>query len=161
MTAKQTPGCAPGSTERSPVHRVQMHGASNRDTHLYLPHIISSVHLTTTYMRCSGRTTRQGSAFSFPTPAPTHPEWPSQEEPGSGLTASAPVSDVFAPAFTNGVWPLLRPVSVTQKNKPSTMLSFNVQSIDLPMDCTAWRFWTMKQSIGCSTSVPRSSAAKQ
>jgi len=28
----------------------------------------------------------------------------------------------------------LRPVSVGQKKKPSTMLSFNVQSIDLPMD---------------------------
>ena len=27
-------------------------------------------------------------------------------------------------------------VSVAQKNKPSTMLSSNVQSIDLPMDCT-------------------------
>ena len=33
------------------------------------------------------------------------PEWPSQEEPGSGLTASSPVSDVSAPACTNGVWP--------------------------------------------------------
>ena len=29
------------------------------------------------------------------------------------------------------------------------------------MDCTAWRFWTMRQSNGCSTPVPRSSAAKQ
>jgi len=39
----------------------------------------------------------------------------------------------------NGVWPPLRPVTVAQKNKPSTMLSSHVQSIDLPMDCTAWR----------------------
>jgi len=31
-------------------------------------------------------------------------------------------------------WPPLRPVSVVQKNKPSTMLSANVQSIDLPTD---------------------------
>ena len=64
-----------------PVHRVQMHGASNRDTHLYPPHNISSVHLTTTtYVRRSGRitsgtwsgqTTQQGSAFSSPTPAPS------------------------------------------------------------------------------------------
>ena len=29
------------------------------------------------------------------------PEWPSQEEPGSGITASAPVSDVSAPACTS------------------------------------------------------------
>ena len=30
-----------------------------------------------------------------------------------------------------------------------------------PTDCTAWRFWTMKQPNGCSTSAPNSSAAKQ
>ena len=89
------------------------------------------------------------------------PKWPSQEEPGSGLTASAPVSDVSAFACTNGVWSPLRPVSVALKNKPSTMLSSNVQSIDLPMDCMAWRFWTTRQWNGCSTSAPRSSAAKQ
>ena len=44
------------------------------------------------------------------------------------------MSDVSAPACTNGVCPPLRPVSVAQKNKLSTMLSSNVQSIDL---CTA------------------------
>ena len=92
----------------------------------------------------------------------THtPEWLSQEEPGSGLTASAPVSDVFAPACTNGAWPPLRPVRVAQKNKPSAMLSSNVQSIDLPMDCTTWRFWTMRQPNGCSTPAPKSGAVKQ
>ena len=41
------------------------------------------------------------------------------------------------------------------------MLSSNVQSIDLLMDCTAWRSWTMRQSNGYSTPAPRSSAAKQ
>ena len=69
----------------------------------------------------------------------THPpEWPSQEESGSSLTASAPMSDVSTSACINGEWPPLRPMSVAQKNKPSTMLSFNIQSIDLPMDCMAW-----------------------
>jgi len=69
-------------------------------------------------------------------PAVIHPlERPSQEDPGSGFTAVAPVSDFSAPAFTNEIWPPLRPVSVAQKNKLSTMLSSNVQSIDLPMDC--------------------------
>jgi len=92
----------------------------------------------------------------------THPpERPSQEESGSSLTAPAPVSGVSAPVSTNEVWLPLRPVSVAQKNKPSTMLSSNVQSIDLLMDCTAWRFWTMRLSNGCSSSAPRSSAAKQ
>ena len=85
---------------------------------------------------------------------------PSQEEPGSGSTTPVPVSDVSAPACTNGVWPPLRPVSVAQ-NKPSTMLSSNVQSINLPMDCTAWRFWTMRQLNGCSIPAPKSGAAKQ
>ena len=41
------------------------------------------------------------------------------------------------------------------------MLFSNVQSIDLPLDCTAWRFWTMRQPNGCSTPAPKSSAAKQ
>ena len=41
------------------------------------------------------------------------------------------------------------------------MLSSIIQSIDLLMDCTAWRFWTMRQSIGCSTPASRSSTAKQ
>ena len=79
----------------------------------------------------SGRTIPQDSAFSSPTLAPILPEWPSQEEPGSGLTASALVSGVSAPTCTNGVWPPLRPVSVAQ-NKPSTMSSSNAQSIGLP-----------------------------
>jgi len=79
---------------------------------------------------------------------------------GSGLTASAAILDVAAPACTNGVWPPLRPVSVAQKNKPSTMSSSSVQSIDLPMDCTA-RFWAMRRPNGCSTPAPRSSVAKQ
>ena len=48
------------STQRSPIHRVQMHGASNRDTHLYLSHNNSSVYLTTTtYVRRSGRMDHQ------------------------------------------------------------------------------------------------------
>jgi len=162
------------SNQRSPVHRKQTHGASNRDTQWYPPHNILSVYLTTTaYVRRSGRitsgmrsgrTASQDSAFSVPTPAPTHPEWPSQEQRRSGLTASAPVSDVSAPACTNGlgVWHPLRSVSVAQKNKPSTMSSSNVQSTDLLTDCTAWRFWTMRQlKNGCSTPAPRSSATKQ
>jgi len=79
----------------------------------------------------------------------------------SDLTASAPVLDVYAPAYANGVWPPLRPVSAAQKNKRSTMLSSNVLSIDLPTDCMAWRCWTMRQLNDCSTPAPRSSAAKQ
>jgi len=63
-----------------------------------------------------------------------------QEQRVSGLTASAPVSDVSAPACTNGVWPPLRPVSAAQKNKPSTMLSSNVQTIDLAMEYIVWQF---------------------
>jgi len=70
---------------------------------------------------------------------------------------SPPVSDVSAIAYTHGIWSPLRSVSVTQQKKPSTMLSSNVQSIDLPMDCMAWRFWMTRQMNGCS----RSGAAKQ
>ena len=160
------------STQRSTIHRVEMHGASNQDTHLCLPHSNLSVFWREQQHTCgavggssngfrSERTTLQDSAFWFQTPVSTHPEWPSQEEPGSGLTASAPVSDVYTPACKNGVWPPLRPVSVAQKNKPLTMSSSNVQSIDLPIDCTAWRLWMMKQPNGYSTPAPKSSAANQ
>ena len=90
-------------------------------------------------------------------PRHQHP-LPWNDPPKKSLTASAPVSDVSAPVCTNGIWPPLRPVSVAQKNELSTMLSSNVQSIDL---CMAWRFWTMRQLNGCSTPAPRSSAARQ
>jgi len=43
----------------------------------------------------------------------------------------------FPSCLYKWVWPSLRPVSVAQKNKPSTRLSSNVYSIDLLMDCTA------------------------
>jgi len=68
--------------------------------------------------------------LSSPTSAPALLELPCQEQRGSGLTTTAP------PAHTNGAWPLRQLVSLAQKNKPPNMLSFNVQFIDLPMDCT-------------------------
>ena len=63
----------------------------------------------------------------IPALAPTLLEWPCQEQRGSGLTTFAPVSDVPAPACTNGAWSLLWLANVAQKNRPPTMLSFNLQ----------------------------------
>ena len=138
-----------------------MHNASNWDTQVEVPtaqHLIRSSEnksasqwvdsqvkscLITNGMQ-SGQTIPQDSAFLFPTPVPTpRNQWPSQEEPGSGFTASAPVSDVSTPACTNGVWPPLQPVWRRRTNRRPCMLSSNVQFIDLPVDCMAWRFWTM------------------
>ena len=65
---------------------------------------------------------------------------PGKALPGTAwvrLNRLAPVSGVSALACTNGVWPHLGPLSVARNNKPSTVLSSNVQSIELPMDCTA------------------------
>jgi len=99
-------------------------------------------------MRSDWTTLRlRGSVLS--SPEPTHLESPLQEQCGSGSTAS--VSDVSAPACTSEVLPSMRPVSVT-KNQPPTMSSSNVQCIDPLMDCTPWRFWTMRQLNGWSTS---------
>ena len=53
----------------------------------------------------SGWTTLRDSGLSSPTSAPTIREWPCQEQRGSGLTASALVSDVSALICTNEVWP--------------------------------------------------------
>jgi len=46
----------------------------------------------------SSWTTSRVSSLSSPTPAPTLLEWPCQEQPGSGFTASALESDVSSPA---------------------------------------------------------------
>ena len=72
----------------------------------------------------------------IPEPATIHLERPSQEEPGYNLTTSAPMSGVSAHVCTNGWWLPLGPVSVAQKDKLSTMLSFNVHS--LTSSWTAW-----------------------
>jgi len=55
----------------------------------------------------SGWRTLQDSVLSYPTLAPTHLERSCQEQCGSGLTASTPVSDVSAPVYSNGVRYLL------------------------------------------------------
>jgi len=135
--------------QRSPAHRVQTHGASNRDTHLCPPHIISSVYLTTTtYVRRSGRmtngmrsgrTTPQETAFSSPTPAPKSPEWPSQEESRSGLTASALVSDVSAPVYTNGVWPPLEVMSLNFLSKLVMSLILEKHIVVLEYFPASWK----------------------
>ena len=58
-------------------------------------------------------------------------------------------------------WSMTSFAACVAQKSTSTMLSSNVQSNDLLMDCTGWQFWTMRQSNGCSTLAPRSSAAKQ
>ena len=102
--------------------------------------------------RISIARTMRNSILSFPSSAPTLVERPCQEKCGC---------DLLPPNYTNSVWPLLWLVRVMQKNKPLNMLSYNVQSIDLSMDCKAWLFLMMIQSNGCSTPAPRSSAAWQ
>ena len=129
-------------TQRSPVYRVRMHGVSNRDIHLYPPHNNSSFYRTTTYVRRSGRIFRWNAEWlnnttrlrTYIPDTGTHSSGIAFQEQRAAyrLTASAPVSDVSAPACTNVVWPPLWPVSVAQKNKPSTMFSANAQSIEPP-----------------------------
>ena len=73
------------------LYRLGMHGTSNRDTHLYLLHNISSVRLTTTTeMRRSGRVTNglrscwrtpRDSVLSFTKSAPTR-NWLSKNSVG-------------------------------------------------------------------------------
>jgi len=95
---------------------VGTYGIVNQDTHLYPLHNNSSVHLmTTTEVRCFGRITdgmQSGwrvlrDSVSSLTSTPTLLEWPYQEQGRPDLTISMPVWDVFAPAYTNVVRPLL------------------------------------------------------
>ena len=124
------------STQRSPIHRVLLHGVSNRDTHYRLvPAAQQLLSLSDNSNICAAQLAdHQWNAKWADNPTRlrtlipdtgthTPPEWPCQEEPGSSFTVSAPVLDVSAPACTNGVWRPLRPVSVAQKNKAFDMSS--------------------------------------
>ena len=145
------------------AHRVGMYGVANQDTLLHPTHQFiwqqkcGALGGITDRRRRVWRTLRD-SVLSCPTLAPTLLEWPFQKQRGSGLTASTLVSDV--PGCADGVWLILRLVSVAQ-NKPSTMLSFNVQSIDPWTAQPGGSGWTMRQPNARSTPAPKSSAAKQ
>jgi len=79
------------------LSRVQMHGVSNRDTHLYLPHSYSSVHLATEVWH-SGRITNGMRSEYYETPCfhpwcwhPHSKNGPPLNSMGPALTASTPV----------------------------------------------------------------------
>ena len=55
----------------------------------------------------------------------------------------------------------LRLVSVAQKNRPLTYCPSLSHESNSFMERMAWRFWTTRQSNGCSTPAPRYSAAEQ
>jgi len=98
----------------------------------------------------SGRTTPQDSAFSFPTPGPipvgTLPRraWVLLNRLGTGILSFRSCLHKWGMASS-------AVCESGAEEQTSTMLTSNVQSIDLLMDCMAWRFWTMRQSHGCST----------
>ena len=115
---------------------VQMHCAWNRDTHLYPPRNNSSVYLTTTtyVWHIEQITIRMCMDKLYNTPH-FHP----QHQHPPPRTTLPKTAWVRFPHLCTGVgrfhsclykwaWSPLRPVSVVQKNKPSTMSSSNVQS---------------------------------
>ena len=130
----------------------------------------TTAHLKTTEVRRSGRitdglrsswTTLRDSVLSSPISAPTLLEWPCLPRT-AWVRLNRFLNDVGRFRSFLHKWGMVPSghTSVAQ-NRPSIMLSSNVQSIDLPMDCTAWRFRMMGQSNGCSTPAPRSNTAKQ
>jgi len=66
------------------------------------------------------------------------------------------VGSLLSSMASSQVWPPLLPVGVAQKNKPSTMLSSNIQSIDLLLiDFPAWGSWTMRHNRMAAQHLPR------
>ena len=134
------------SNQRSPVLLVEMHGIPNRDVHLYQPH--NSSLMATTYARrtewitdrmLSGWRTLGDFVFASPTSAPTLLEWPCQETACVRQNLLRTGVGHFLSCLHK--WSILRLVSVSQKNRQMTMLSSTDQSIDLPKELMAWRFW--------------------
>jgi len=106
-----------------------MHGSSNQDTQFYLQHtgqITNGVQI--------GRTIRKD--YTFISDTSTHALCMTRTLHDPGLTTSTPESDVYDPVCINGAWPSRWPVSVKQKMKPATTLTYNVQPID-HMECIA------------------------
>ena len=143
-----TPPCH-GAWTSAPFNTHRSSGCKRTGSQIETPicNLYTATHqfflTTTTYVRRtgritnvmrSGRTTPQDSAFSSPTPAPT----PWSDPPKKSLgPAQPPPQRCWAFPLTLDKWGMASPaaVSVVQKNKPSTMLSSNVQLIDIPMDC--------------------------
>jgi len=160
------------STQRSPVLRVQMHVATNRDTHLCPPHI-SSVYLTTTYVLRSGRITngmRSGRnnptkllIFIPNTGTGTHTHRIDPPKKSLGPAQPPPHRCRTSPlllvqmryGLVCGLWVWRR-----RTNRRPCVLQCQIHQ-PAHTDCIASRFWTMRQLNGCSKSAPRSSAPKQ
>jgi len=85
---------------------------------------------------------------------------PSKEQPGSSLTV---------PHWCRTFLLLLADMGMASsaacewgtEEQTADHVAFQFRFTDLHMDCTAWRFWTMRRANSCSKPVPRSSAAKQ
>ena len=162
-----------GDWTSAPLSAHPSSSASNWESHLYLPNNTSSVHLITTTcmwrsvritngMR-SGQTVTQASALSSPTPSPTPLEWPSQEEPASGLRPSVGRfrSCLYKRGMASfcGLWVWRRRTNHRPCCPP--------MSNPLTSPRTAWPDTSgrpdgsMRQPNDSSTPAPRSSAAKQ
>jgi len=113
------------------------------ETHILYPlHNNSSVHLTTiTKARWNAERLEMESTTKVHSFIPDPPSWNGPAKNNVGLAQVLPHQFRTFPVCTTGVWmmrhPLLRLVSVIQKIKPLTMLSSDVQTIDILMDCMA------------------------
>jgi len=103
----------------STVHQVGMHAVSNRHIHLYsLDNINRSAVLWTDHQWNMKWLHNTMGLQTFISHTSTHSPWmdPLWRTVWSNLTTSALLLNVPSPACTNGVWPLLLPMNVVQKD---------------------------------------------
>jgi len=120
---------------------------------------------TTTEVPCFGLITNgmqtRLHVFSSPTAAPTLLKWPCQEQPWVRLNRLC----TSVRHFCSSLHKLAMAPSAACEYGAEEQTVYHVVLqcliINLPMDCTAWWFWMIKQLTGCSTPAPRSNAAKQ
>ena len=150
-----------------PVHWVEMHSISKYDPFASAAERLISSSLDNTEVWWSGRITGGwqsrwrtlcDSLLSSLTSAPTLQGCLCQDQRGTSLTTSAPVSNLSTPAYKYEVWPFCSLLGTEKQTVYHVVLT--VQSIDLPMENKAWWFWITRQLNGCSTPAPRSSEGK-
>jgi len=159
------------STHLPPVHRVGTLGITNQETHFYQPHNNSSVHLTAaTKCGALGGSPKECGLECLESNTKLRTFIPDfgTHLPGMALPRTKWVrlnclrAGIGRFRFCLHKWGMAPSAAcecgAEEQTVDHVILHRLIHRIYPMRDCMACRFWTMRQSNGCSTPAPRSSA---